>query len=161
MRAIILSILFILLQSVNPFIKPKPLFKYQQLHPVDMSKYALLPADQQLVNSLFGKSYHFILLTDTDLIEVDNILIKAAKDHNSKKEYGLIYNPDNYYKQVLAAENKKGEKEVYLNCLCSLRNRSDLKKYLITVMDGGNCYFQVRINLITKRVIYFSVNGVA
>lgn len=126
-----------------------------------MSKYALLPADQQLVSSLFGKNYHSILLTDADFIEVDNILIKAAKDHNNRNVYGLIHNPDKYYKQVVAAENEKGEKEVYLNCLCSLNNKSDWKRYLIRVMDGGSCYFQMKTNLKTKKVIYFSINGVA
>ncbi|MDB5150455.1 MAG: hypothetical protein JWQ57_4475 [Mucilaginibacter sp.] len=126
-----------------------------------MSRYALLPANQQLVSSFFGKNYHSIPLTDADFAEVDNILIKAAEDHNNRNVYGLIHNTDKYYKQVVAAENEKGEKEVYLNCLCSLNNKSDWKMYLIRVMDGGNCYFQVRMNLKTEKVIYFSVNGLA
>lgn len=160
MRVAILSI-FILLQSVNPLSKPKPMFKYQRLHVVDMAKYAVLPVNQQFINSWFGKEYCTVQLADADFVEIDNILIRAVEDHNKRKEYGSIYNPDKYYKQVLAVINGKGEKEVYLNCVCAIHYPATWKKNLVNVMDGGNCYFQVRINLITKKVISFSVNGIA
>ncbi|MFS2186106.1 hypothetical protein ACCC92_05495 [Mucilaginibacter sp. Mucisp84] len=160
MRIAILSI-FILLQSVNPLSKPNSLFKYQHLHVVDMSKYAVLPVNQQFIDSWFGKEYRTTQLADADFVEIDNILIRAVEDHNKRKEYGAIYNPYKYYKQVLAMINGKGEKEVYLNCLCAIHYPTNWKKHLVNVMDGGNCYFQVRINLKTKQVISFSVNGIA
>ncbi|MEO3405289.1 hypothetical protein AAFN85_15375 [Mucilaginibacter sp. CAU 1740] len=160
MRLAILS-LFILLQSVNPLGKSKSLFEYKKLHAVDMSKYTVLPAGQELIDSWFGKGYHSTTLTGVDFVEIDNALIKAVKDHNDRKEYGFVYNPDTYYKQIIAVINKKGEKEVYLNCLCAIRNLKNWDKQLETVFDGGNCFFQVRLNLKTGKVISFSVNGVA
>ncbi|HEX8021412.1 hypothetical protein [Mucilaginibacter sp.] len=158
MRVAVLS-LFLLLQSLNPISKSKSLFEYQKLHPVDMSKYAVLPEDKEAINIFFGKSYRFVQLTNADFVEIDSILTKAVDDHKKEGSYVLVKHPDKYYKQVLAAADEKGGQEVYLNCLCSLENNKDWKQRFILVMDGGNCYFQVKMNLKTKKVISFSVNG--
>lgn len=160
MHLIILS-LFISLQSLNPISQPKQLLEYKQICSVDMSKYAVLPEDQEAIRSFFGEGCRFTKLENADFIEIDTILKKAIEKREKKGGYDLVRNPDTYYKQVIAGVNEKGEKEVYLNCLCSVANKKDWKKVFIMVLDGGNCYFQVRINLKTKKIISFVVNGLA
>ncbi|UOE48405.1 hypothetical protein MTO98_28770 [Mucilaginibacter sp. SMC90] len=157
MRVAVLFI-FLLLQSINSISKPKPPFKYQKLHAIDMSKYAMLPEDQQVINMFFGKSYRFTQLSNADVVEIDSILTKAVEDHKKEGSYVLVNDPDKYYKQVLAAKNEAGEQEVYLNCLCSLTNNKDWRQHIIAMIDGGSCYFRVKMNLQTKKVISFLVN---
>jgi hypothetical protein len=54
--------------------------------------------------------------------------------------------------------NTKGDKEVWVNCFC--RNAvGNWKEELILVQDGGNCYFQLKVNLNTKKYYEFTVNG--
>ena len=64
-----------------------------------------------------------------------------------------------YYKQFIAVINKQGEKEVWINCFCSKDPK--WKNEVVLVLDGGNCYFQLKINLTKKLVYDFMVNGVA
>jgi hypothetical protein len=42
--------------------------------------------------------------------------------------------------------NSKGEKEVWINCFCRDGER-DWRKNLVFVKDGGNCYFNLKVNL--------------
>jgi hypothetical protein len=52
----------------------------------------------------------------------------------------------------------KGEKWVFVNCLCNPMG-SDWEKQLIVAKDGGSCYFQVLINLTKKEILGFTING--
>jgi hypothetical protein len=57
--------------------------------------------------------------------------------------------------------NKKGEKEVWVNCFCDTWNSNRWKTEILFVEDGGNCYFNFRINLATKKYHDLGVNGEA
>ncbi len=63
-----------------------------------------------------------------------------------------------YKRQYVLAFNDKGEKEVWVNCFCDWHG-VNWRKYIITVADGGICYFNLRINLSTKEYYYVMVNG--
>jgi hypothetical protein len=71
-----------------------------------------------------------------------------------------IKNLNNYKAQIVPVMNKNGEKEVWINCFCET---SDIqwKEKIIMVKDGGNCYFNLKINLKTLKVYDFGVNGSA
>lgn len=60
----------------------------------------------------------------------------------------------------MAALNKKGEKEVWINCFC-VDVRRDWKKQIVEVYDGGNCFFNLKINLNKSQYYELSVNGEA
>ena len=66
-----------------------------------------------------------------------------------------------YYRQYIVTKNKKGEKEVWVNCFCSIQNMDYWKKQVVFVMDGGNCFFNLKINLSRKSYSDFEVNGEA
>ncbi len=72
----------------------------------------------------------------------------------------LISNPGKYYKQFIAVINSKGEKEVWVNCFCKTDD-FDWKIHVVFVLDGGSCFFNVKINLTNGLITVFSINGVA
>ncbi len=94
--------------------------------------------------------------------------IKQAKKYENKQaKYQLEYYLDligpikKYYKQVVVVINKSGQKEAFINCFCTKPENDSWKKSIGLVMDGGACYFSVKINLTTNSILAFYVNGVA
>jgi len=64
-----------------------------------------------------------------------------------------------YKRQYAAYINEHGEKEVWINCMCSVDD--GWRDNIIMVRDGGSCYFNLTINL-TKQLAYdLSINGEA
>lgn len=70
----------------------------------------------------------------------------------------VINNPGKYYKQFITVINSKGEKEVWVECLCKVSDQSWRKEPII-VEDGGYCYFHIKINLTTGLVSDFGINS--
>lgn len=66
-----------------------------------------------------------------------------------------------YQRQYIVKHNNKGEKIVQVYFSCIDHGRRELKPdVLIITRDGGNCYFDVEINLTSKQLIGFYVNGI-
>lgn len=63
--------------------------------------------------------------------------------------------------QYIGNLNDKGEQIIWINSICGCRNRKKIKKETIIVFDGGNCYWNVRVNIDTKKIFHFSVNGIS
>ncbi len=114
-------------------------------------------------------------LSQDDLIRINQILSKAVKEYNKKQEMKFnelnLKNPElsfkkedflielkTYKRQYIAITNRLGEKEVWVNCFCSLYD-SSWKTEPVMVNDGGNCFFNIKINLKKKRFYEFRVNG--
>jgi hypothetical protein len=64
----------------------------------------------------------------------------------NKNEY-VLKPIQTYSRQYIATINEKGEKEVRINCFCREENFPNWKTEIVTVDDGGNCYFELTINL--------------
>lgn len=78
---------------------------------------------------------------------------------NSKlKKEDFIINLSHYGRQYVAYINEKGEKEVWINCFCFVHN-NEWKKAVFTASDGGNCFFNLTVNLTMNKVLDLSVNG--
>ena len=60
----------------------------------------------------------------------------------------------------MAIFNHKGEKEVWINGFCNTWDKN-WKTEIILVHDGGNCYFNLKINLTSGECFEISVNGYA
>ena len=114
-------------------------------------------------------------LTNDDILTIETILNNCVKDYNPEQErafkeindkhpeYKLdrknfIIDLTRYKRQYIAVSNSKGEKEVWVNCFCRAGKRN-WKKDLIFVKDGGNCYFNLKINLKTRQYYELMVNG--
>jgi len=160
---------------------------YKSIH-IDTSRYAVLKFDTiAKLYGIFEKNYKPAVLSDVEIAEIQDLLTKRVMQYNdtaysaykkdsieSKKRHpgstaydGRIIHPEKYYHQLIAAINSKGQKEVWINCFCdtylipSHSDRSYWRKHIFMVMDGGACFFHLRINLGTKTIYRFYVNSVA
>jgi hypothetical protein len=89
-------------------------------------------------------------LTFDEIMELDSIIeptiIKNLKQHK-------------YYRQYVAAENSNGEKLVWINFFCESLYATDYVVNIMSAADGGNCIFQVKVNLTKKDCYYYRENG--
>lgn len=116
-------------------------------------------------------------LTSSDLRKIETLINRLLNEYNTeqekqykefKKEHpklnvnknDYIINLKRYKRQYVASINSKGEKVVWVNCFCDAWD-FNWKKNLIFVNDGGNCFFNLKINLTTEAYFDFSVNGEA
>ena len=79
---------------------------------------------------------------------------KYVKSHKIKKL-------KNYRVQYIPYINESGEKEVWINGFCSDFGAENWKNEVVFVFDGGNCYFEIRLNLKEKSCIEIGINGYA
>ena len=141
--------------------------------PVDISVIAILPFDT--AQFWVFKGCQPATLTNSDLSEIEKLLRKCIDEYNPEQEIqyekfksnfpdseiernNFIIELSKYKRQYIAVTNKKGEKEVWVNCFCDTWDKN-WKKGLIFVLDGGNCYFNLKINLTTGKYYEFMVNG--
>lgn len=113
--------------------------------------------------------------TGSDLNLVEKILDKAIED----KEFDFLKCPikknfENYYRQYVPYINKNGERIIEINAFCEIFKippnpengitewtEMDWKNEYVMVSDGGNCYWQITINIDTKEFNNLMVNGIA
>lgn len=117
-------------------------------------------------------------LIETELIEIEEILSNLVEKHNWEEtkrlnERNAEYPEDKWEetgyelvlegkrRQYLPVINESGEKEVWINFFCDDFGAEDWKNQIVEVNDGGNCYFDVKINLTQKTYYDLMVNGYA
>ncbi len=116
------------------------------------------------------------IIDDYELNTVNEIVNLAIEENNAyqkerlKKhtseypeddwtETGFELNLDNgYNRQYVPALNEYGEKVVWVNFLCS-DFKENWKNELIVTYDGGNCYFNIKVNLTKKNYSELKING--
>jgi len=140
---------------------------------IDTSRIAILPFDT--TQYWVFKDSKPTDLTNDDLQKIETILNQCVNDYNPEQERQVKEINDKhpefkldkknftidltlYKRQYVAILNAKGEKEVWVNCFCGAGSQN-WKKNLILVLDGGNCYFNLKINLTTGQYYEFMVNG--
>jgi hypothetical protein len=118
------------------------------------------------INWVFKNSIQADLNKD-EITLVTEILTDCLDNHNSNlktrnknsKRSDLI-EIDDYNVQLVPIYNQKGEKEVWVNCFCRNSNE-EWNEHIVFVLDGGKCYFNLKINLTLKKYYEFQVNGEA
>ena len=132
---------------------------------VDTSKMAIIQFDKK-GNYPFDNSFNPTTLTQDDISTIDSLFIACVTEYNNSldkdhKEWSIDLKKYSYYKQIIAVTNKNGDKEVWVNCFCHTWDNNNWKKDILMVHDGGNCYFNFKVNLATKKFYVLSVNGEA
>lgn len=150
-----------------------------QIH--EPEKYAVIELDSNTQQLYENTSPTDLKFYEIQLLEV--IVKYAIADHNQKEwdDYQrlLRYHPewkddpedyiedfDEYYRQYIPYINERGEKIVEVNCFCDVTNMDDevsglyWRTDLIQVNDGGNCFFNLNVNLSLKTFAHLMVNGV-
>ena len=136
--------------------------KEEQYNLIEGTDFVVLPYEQQ--RSILKEGIPVELMVN-DLEHINNILQQAVENYNRnikslwEKEIDL----KNYKRQYIGIINKGGEKEVFVNCFYSrhIEDAPYWKNKLVFVCDGGNNFFDVKINL-AKTIYYdFQTNGYA
>ena len=132
---------------------------------IDTTALAIIPFDKQR-NFPFDSTYAPANLTAEDIAEIDSILTVCVTDYNYSQENNPLARTidlknTTYAKQIVGATNAQSQKEVWLNCFCRAWDNNNWRKEILFVMDGGSCYFNLKINLATKTCFGLSVNGEA
>ncbi|RDC65310.1 hypothetical protein [Adhaeribacter pallidiroseus] len=143
------------------------------------SDYVILK-DQSIIHDLIS-TYKILpeAMLATELSEAEfnlakKISLKTIEDYNTKvnegfkkrgesRRYAKMYqirDLKNYKIQYVPYLNEKREKEIWINGFCDSFNK-DWRKEIIHVFDGGNCYFTIRLNLLTGECIAVGTNGYA
>ncbi len=142
----------------------------------DTVDFATLPSDSttHLITG-FPRNLETATLNVTDQQLIDSLMEALVVDYNhallSRKPKpgdttALAPSPINlkdYKKQYIAVLNSKGEKEVWANCFCKAIEKRiefvDWKKIPVKVIDGGNCFFHVKLNLAQRKTYDLKVNS--
>jgi hypothetical protein len=140
---------------------------------VDTSVIAVLPFDT--AQYWVFKDCKPAKLTNGDFLKIENLIRDCIDNYNPVQERNyneitaknpnlkiarndFIINLTKYKRQYIAVTNSKGEKEVWINCFCDSWGKK-WREELIFVLDGGNCYFNLKINLSHGEYYELMVNG--
>ena len=138
---------------------------------VDTSVITVIPYDSTL-QVIFQKG-EASELSKNDLETIETILISCIDKYNIDQEKRMseirkkypntktnLILLQKYIRQYIAVTNNKGEKEVWINCFCGERGFGHPTEIIMTE-DGGNCYFNLKINITNKHCYELRVNGKA
>lgn len=117
-------------------------------------------------------------LSEAELIEIEKILEKAIEENNHHQREmleqhnknhpdrqiaatGYELRTEGYKRQYVPIINSKGQKEIWINFFCGDDFKDSWRKGVVWVLDGGNCYFNLKINLATKTYSELMINGYA
>ena len=142
-------------------------------------------SESEFVILPFKKDWYWIFkdvktteLTQLELNEIENILKIAVKENNERQKLNLKKHNEEYPKnkwnetgfelklkgkkrQYVPVINEKGEKEIWINFFCNDWESDSWKSDLMIVNDGGNCYFNLKVNLTNKTYSELMINGYA
>jgi hypothetical protein len=115
--------------------------------------YIVFPADYDVSFEIGGNERY--IPTDQDIQNAIEILAKfliGNKEIRELQEYKI---------QFFGYKNENKEKIIWANYFCNEWSYTgvDWKTDLVSVDDGGNCYFNLKVNLDTKEIFDFMVNG--
>jgi hypothetical protein len=138
-------------------------------------KYALVRYDSANAfyanNEIFPTGAKATALTEAEVAKVKAMVDDCINTYNQKQKSTFVdeFNADadyakkryqidvaEYKLQLIAVNDKKGEKIVYVNAFCSTPPAA-WKKEVYLVFDGGKCYFQLVANLNTNKYTDFVV----
>ncbi len=133
----------------------------------DTSTIAIIDFNQ--VNQwIFDSTYKAANLNKAEINKIEKLFLASIADHNlklsgsAKSYFSIDLKKRKYSRQYICALNKVGQKEVYINCFCELLGTdSNWKRSLVIVDDGGNCFFNLKLNLDANSYYDFFVNGLA
>jgi hypothetical protein len=164
----VFSLTFVCILALSACRTEKPKEKvdnFQTSLSYDSTRTVILPLDK-------GSNYPFnnlehkpATLAQEDIGQIERSLIESVTKYNNSlavghDDYKIDLKGRDYKKQLVAVTNSKGEKEVWVNCFCDDWDKA-WRARVVSVEDGGPCYFNFKINLTTKKVYDLMVNGFA
>lgn len=139
----------------------------------DTSVFTVIKYDSSLSYILEGG--HPTELNEEDYKIIDSLIRECIKDYNVEQElehnalqkahpeYNLskkhfIIELERYKRQYVAVEDNSCDKIVWVNCFCDVTDTL-WKHSVIEVLDGGNCFFNIKLNITKQKCFDLHVNG--
>lgn len=99
-----------------------------------------------------------------DFALIDSLLRSKSLKNDPDDNFSTINIPEkyleNYFRQYIPYIDKNGDRIVYINAACHKEDKK-WETSLLVVRDGGDCYWQVKVN-VDKKVMYeFGINSIA
>ncbi|MEJ4087647.1 hypothetical protein [Galbibacter orientalis] len=176
------ALIFIILISISSCNETK---KTTEIESTENTQTEFKLVESDFVILPFNNDWHWIFkdvqptkLTQSELIEIESILKIAVKENNERQKVNLKKHNEEYPKnkwsetgfelklngkkrQYVPVINQNGEKEIWINFFCNNWESDSWKTDLMIVHDGGNCYFNLKVNLTNKAYSELMINGYA
>jgi hypothetical protein len=112
----------------------------------------------------FNNSYRPAQYNRSDFEAIDSFFKQCVFDYNNRIRKDRKYLTINlekrtYQKQLIFVTNARGERIVWVNCFCGPWPTDYWKTQIVAVDDGGNCFFNFKVNLTTHTYFELMVNG--
>ena len=115
----------------------------------------------------YNKSFEYVFpqgsstdLNDSDIVKIMETIQRKMNDE--RKRFIKALRQEDYFKQCVAIVNSKNEKIVWINCIAKkVAKHSDWENEIRPVVDGGDAYFTLKINLTIGEIYDFYVHGQA
>ncbi|MDO7845959.1 hypothetical protein Q5H92_06295 [Hymenobacter sp. M29] len=146
---LLLPVLGLVLIGVDAKAQQK-LIVAKKTKPISTPNFVVLPyyaSDSDITG--FEKEAKPAPLNNEELSKVEMVLIRAAQENKLKV----------YKRQYVCVIDQHGDKLVWVNCFCHAFN--DWRNSIQMVMDGGDCFYSLIINLSTGKYTGLIVNGEA
>lgn len=110
-----------------------------------------------------------VRLIAEDFSKVDELIQNCVESYNTQimssiespeDTAALLIHLEKCKRQYLPVLNSEGEKVVWVNCFCDSWD-IDWKREILVVLDGGKCYFNLKVNLDRDSCFDMLVNGEA
>jgi len=111
---------------------------------------------------LFGKGFKNWTPDISDIVTAEKLLNDCyVQEKTGTVNHLLGKTLEEYNKQYVGAVEENGEKTIWINCFCKKYEKDfpDWKKQIIGVADGGNCFFNLKINITRNVFGLLQVNG--
>lgn len=127
-----------------------------------LDKIAVLEFNPSYHSFMFGMEGNPTELSEKEIEETNEIVKRAFDDYNSKQNAKIKF--DDYKFQFVPVLTAKNEKVIGVNVFCNANDnwtKTEWRKQLIRVKDGGNCFGHLTVNLTSKTSTKFQPNGEA
>ena len=118
--------------------------------------------DKKNIEWMVGKNYSESTFLHADFLVIDDVLKVAIQENEfyflEEKQLSEL---KKYYLQYLVYLDENGDKWVYINAMCKVSDKLNWKKEMYSIADGGNCYWNMKINITKKTYSYVMINGYA
>ncbi|MBE2218091.1 MAG: hypothetical protein IAE90_07810 [Ignavibacteria bacterium] len=121
----------------------------------------LLPLPESML-WVFGRNSSRFDPGEDDIAAAEEILQACfSKESSGTRNPFFTRKLENYHRQFAGVILENGDKVIWINCFCYVDNEyfRRWKEQFVMVDGGGNCFFNVKVNLNTKQYYELMVNG--
>ncbi|QIE58679.1 hypothetical protein G5B37_03610 [Rasiella rasia] len=118
---------------------------------IEKGRYVVLEYEQNTMNWIFEEGVP-TELSEKELNEIEKIIEPKISNLLSRRKY---------YRQYVPVINIDGDKQIWINFLCGNPENDRWKTKPMYVLDGGSCFFQIKVDLSNHLFYDFWINGIA